>query len=40
MIAYIKPTGETLSGDLWTDGFFHAADGRQWTENEIEILET
>ena len=40
MIAYVKPTGETLSGDLWTDGLFHADDGRQWMEHEVEILET
>lgn len=40
MTAYIKRTGETVDGDLWTDGLFHADDGREWPEREVDILET
>ena len=40
MTAYIKTTGETLTGELWQDGLFHADDGREWGEREVEILET
>lgn len=40
MIARIIKTNEIVEGDLWDTGFFFSYDGRNWYEDEVEILET
>ena len=42
MTALIRKTGETVPGQPWDDGRFHADDGtaRSWWMNEVEIIET
>lgn len=42
MTAIIRETGESVQGQPWDDGRFHAEDGtaRSWWQCEVEIIET